>query len=212
MVPFSGGVLIGVALLWMLPEMAEFFGWAISMAWIAVGFAMLLAIDRFVHPVCPACSGTHAHEQCETELHGFAAPLLIAAALHSAIDGWSLAATHGSGFGSALVIGLAFHKIPEGIALGAIMRASLASRWAALGACALAQSATLLGGGVESLFATQLNERNLHALLAIAAGSFLYLGGHAVHGEVRRSGAGPAVWPAITGVAGSGVLRFFVNG
>jgi len=92
------------------------------------------------------------------------------------------------------------------------MRASLASRWIALGACALAQSATLVGGGVESLFATQLSERNLHVLLAIAAGSFLYLGGHAVHSEVRRSGAGPAVWPAITGVAGSGVLRFFVKG
>ncbi len=213
MVPFSGGVLIGVALLWMLPEMAEFFGWPISIAWTMVGFAILLAIDRFVHPLCPACSGTHAHEHCETELHGFAAPLLIAAALHSSIDGWSLAAAHSSSsFGHALVIGLAFHKIPEGIALGAIMRASVASRWAALGACALAQSATLAGGGLELLFATQLSERNLHALLAIAAGSFLYLGGHAVHGEVRRSGAGPAVWPAITGVAGSGVLRFFVNG
>ncbi len=212
MVPFSGGVLIGVALLWMLPEMAEFFGWLLAMAWTAAGFAMLIAIDRFIHPLCPACSRTHAHEQCATELHGFAAPLLIAAGLHSALDGWSLGLTHASAFGSALTIGLAFHKIPEGIALGAIARAALPSKWKALGWCVLAQSATMVGGGVESFLAPHFNERNLHALLGIAAGSFLYLGGHAVHGEARRSGAGPAVWPAITGVAGSGVLRFFVSG
>jgi hypothetical protein len=51
----------------------------------------------------------------------------------------------------------------------------------------------------------------LHVLLAIAAGSFLYLGGHAVHGELQRSGAGMAFVPALTGVAGSSMLRFFVR-
>jgi zinc and cadmium transporter len=213
MVPFSGGVLMGVALFWVLPEMAAFFGWPLSIAWTGAGFAALWMIDRFVYPLCPACSGTHEHEHCATELHGMALPLIAAAALHSAIDGWSLAAAHstGGGFGAAFVIGIAFHKVPEGIALGAIARASLPSRWSALGWCAAAQSATLLAGGAEMMFAAHLNERNLHALLAIAGGSFLYLGGHAVHGEVRRSGAGRSVLPALTGVAGSSVLRLFVS-
>lgn len=217
MVPFSGGVLMGVALFWVLPEMAEFFGWAWSIAWIGAGFAALWAIDRFVYPLCPACSGTHAHEHCAEELHGFAGPLLAAAALHSALDGWGLAAAHSStfngasGFGGAFVIGIAFHKVPEGIALGAIARAALPSRWAAVAWCAVAQSATLAGGGLETLFASHLNARDLHALLAIAGGSFLYLGGHAVHGEIRRSGAVPAFVPALTGVAGSSVLRLFVS-
>jgi len=212
MVPFSGGVLIGVALFWMLPEMAVEFGWAVSIAWTAAGFAVLLAIDRFVYPLCPACSGTHEHERCSTELHGFAAPLLAAAALHSALDGWSLAASNSStAFGPAFAIGIAFHKVPEGIALGAIARAALPSRWQAILWCALAQSATLAGGGVEWLLAPHLDARNQHVLLAIAGGSFLYLGGHAVHGEVRRSGAAPAFLPALTGVAGSSVLRWFVS-
>jgi len=216
MVPFSGGVLMGVALFWVLPEMAEFFGWPGSIAWTAAGFSALFAIDRFVYPLCPACSGTHAHEQCAEELHGFALPLLAAAALHSALDGWGLAAAHSSafgasGFGGAFVIGIAFHKVPEGIALGAIARAALPSRWAAVVWCAVAQSATLAGGGLESLFAGHLSERDLHALLAVAAGSFLYLGGHAVHGEIKRSGAAPAFLPALTGVAGSSVLRLFIS-
>jgi hypothetical protein len=50
----------------------------------------------------------------------------------------------------------------------------------------------------------------LHALLALAGGSFLYLGGHAVHGELRRGGS-PTLVPALTGVAGSSVLRLFLR-
>jgi zinc and cadmium transporter len=215
MVPFSGGVLIGVALFWVLPEMAEFFGWPWSIAWIGAGFVTLFLVDRFVYPLCPACSGTHEHEHCATELHGFATPLLAAAALHSAIDGWSLAAAHSatgtSNFGRAFVIGIAFHKIPEGIALGAITRAALPSRWSALGWCAAAQSATLVAGCLEMMFAPHLNERNLHALLAIAGGSFLYLGGHAVHGEIRRSGKSLSIMEALTGVAMSSALRLFAS-
>jgi zinc and cadmium transporter len=213
MVPFSGGILMGVALFWVLPEMAAYFGWPLSIAWTVAGFAALWAIDRFVYPLCPACSGTHAHEHCSTELHGFATPLLLAAALHSAIDGWSLAAAHstGGGFGAAFVIGIAFHKVPEGIALGAIARAALPSRWTALGWCAAAQSATLVAGAIEMMFSPHLNERSLHALLAIAGGSFLYLGGHAVHGEIRRSSAGPPVLEALTGAAVSSALRLFVS-
>lgn len=205
---------MGVAAFWVLPEIAEVFGWAIAIAWTGAGFAAIWAIDRFVYPLCPACSGTHAHETCATELHGFAAPLLAAAALHSAIDGWSLAAANSPGasaFGAAFVMGIAIHKAPEGIALGAIARAALPSRWSALGWCALAQSATLAAGMLEITFAPHLEARSIHALLAIAAGSFLYLGGHAVHGEIRRNGVGPAFVPALTGVAGSSVLRFFVS-
>ena len=47
---------------------------------------------------------------------------------------------------------------------------------------------TLAGGAFESALAPHLNPHSLYALLAIAGGSFLYLGGHAVHGELRRSG------------------------
>src|SRR5580700_4899290 len=64
MVPFGGGVLIGVALFWVLPEMAEFLGWPGAVGWLGGGFALLWAIDRFVYPVCPACSHTHEHEVC----------------------------------------------------------------------------------------------------------------------------------------------------
>ena len=210
-VPFGGGVLIGVALFWVLPEMAGQLSWLGAVASLAAGFAMLWGIDRFLYPVCPACSHTHDHENCGKQLHGFAVPLLIAAAVHSALDGWTVAAAQSStNLGGAFLIGIAFHKLPEGIALGVIAKASLPSRWSAIGWCAAAEAMTLVAGGAEWAFAPYLNIQSLHALLAFAGGGFLYLGGHAVHGEIRRKGPVPAFVPAITGVAGSTVLRLLV--
>lgn len=212
LVPFSGGVLVGVSTFWMLPEMAEFFHWPMAIIWIASGVIVLALIDRFVYPVCPACSPAHDHDHCETRLHGFATPLLAAAALHSFLDGWSaVSAQERTSFGAMLLLGIAAHKVPEGLALGVIARASLASKSTAFAWCAIAQSATLAGAALATMFAPQLGDGTLHVLLAIAAGSFLYLGGHAVHGELQRSGAGRAVVPALTGVAGSSVLRLLVR-
>jgi zinc and cadmium transporter len=210
LVPFGGGVLLGVALFWVLPEMADYFSWQVASLWLACGFLVLAAIDRFVYPVCPACSHSHEHDVCATRLHGFATPLLAAAALHSALDGWSAAAGETAGFSMALIGGIAVHKIPEGLALGVIARASLGTRASALAWCALAQFATIAGAGFESVLAPHMSAQGLHALLALAGGSFLYLGGHAVHGELRRSGNLTLV-PALTGVAGSSVLRLFLR-
>jgi zinc transporter ZupT len=212
LVPFAGGVLMGVAVFWVLPEMAEFFRWPGAVAWIAGGAGALAVIDRFVYPVCPACAPAHDHDHCAARLHGFALPLLAAAALHSALDGWMvMTGTEQSGFGTALGLGIAFHKIPEGLALGLIARAALPSRFAALAWCTVAQLATLVGAAIEPVFASHLGSTGLHAMLALAGGSFLYLGGHAVHGELRRSGAAPAFVPALTGVAGSSMLRLFIR-
>ena len=212
LVPFSGGVLVGVAVFWMLPEMADFFHWPIALAWISAGTALLAVVDRYIYPVCPACSPVHDHAHCATRLQGFATPLLAAAALHSALDGWSaVSSQQGTGFGTALAFGIAAHKIPEGLALGIISRAALSSRAAAFAWCTLAQSATLVGAGTAVLFAPYLGAEGLHILLDIAAGSFLYLGGHAVHGELQRSGAGRVFVPAVAGMAGSSMLRLFVR-
>jgi len=216
LVPFGGGALLGVTGFFMLPELAEFFTWPVALGWIAGGAVLLGLIDRFVHSVCPSCSPLHDHGHCETRLHGFAGPLLLAAALHSAIDGWSvMAAGHSTGFvtgvGTALAAGIGIHKVPEGLALGVITRAAIASRFMALTWCAAAEASTLLGALAETIMAPYVGLGVLHALLGLAAGSFLYLGAHAVHGEFRRSGPALALVPALTGVAGSSVLRFFIH-
>ena len=78
-VPFSAGVLLGVALFGLVPELASEIGWPISVLLFAAGYGALLLVNRFVYRVCPICAHDHDHNACSTELHGFAAPLMVAA-------------------------------------------------------------------------------------------------------------------------------------
>jgi zinc transporter ZupT len=209
-VPFSGGLLVGIALFGVLPELADFFGWARSLALLAFGIGLLWLFGRYVYPVCPSCSHTHNHDQCLTVLHGFAPPLVIAGMLHSFLDGLGIAASqseNAAGLGRIVLLGVLLHKLPEGVALGVILRASLRSRASALGWCALIQSATVGGALLESLISPWGGANWVLYALALAGGSFLYLGFHAVHGEWRRRGPWVAFMPALTGAAGAAVLN-----
>jgi zinc transporter ZupT len=208
--PFSGGLLAGMAAFWLMPEMAVVFGWGAVVAWVAAGCALLYLIDRYLYPICPSCSHSHDHDACHTRLHGFAAPMLAAAGLHSFLDGWTVAAAQqgeGAQLAVAFMFGIALHKIPEGIALGGIVRAAITSRRSAFVACAIAEAITVVGAASEIALASWLGHKWAHGLLALAAGTFLYLGYHAVHSEYKRRGAGPVFGPALTGVAGSSVIR-----
>ena len=148
-VPFSAGVLLGVALFGLVPELAENAGWLPTVLLFAAGYGLLLTVNRYAYPVCPTCAHDHDHNACGTELHGFAGPLVAAAALHSFLDGWSVAAVqHGVTLGLqvAVPLAVALHKLPEGIALGGILSASLKSRSMTLAWCAVAEGTTLAGG------------------------------------------------------------------
>lgn len=212
LVAFSGGILMGVGLFWIAPDLAEFFGWGAAWAWIAIGFAALWVTNRYIHPVCPSCSHTHDHDQCITRLHGFAGPMLIAAAAHSFMDGWVLAAGSRDslpGMAAGVVFGIAAHKLPEGLALGIIVRASVGSAPSAIFSLIGVQLLTVAGAGAAVMAAPMLGLQWAHVVLALAAGSFLFLGYHSIHSEYKRGGAVPAFMPALTGVAGSSVVRIF---
>jgi zinc transporter ZupT len=185
-IPLGGAVLIAVAAFGVLPELARAFGWAVAATLMFAGVLAVGLFDRYVHPVCPACSHTHNHEDCGTRLHGFASPLVFAAVLHSLFDGWALAAGYDDPAARALSVGVAVHKLPEGLALGVMLRAALSRRSEALGWAAVTQAATIAGGLLEYVAATAMGQRWITLLLALAGGMFLYLGLHAIHGEWRR--------------------------
>jgi zinc transporter ZupT len=209
-VPFSAGVLIGVALFGLVPELASDLGWARVLALAGAGYAALLGIDRYVYPVCPTCAHDHDHSGCASELHGFAGPLIAAAAVHSFLDGWSVATAQLSlplGLRIAVPLAVALHKVPEGIALGGILRASMGSPVAALGWCLAAEGATLAGGAAGLLLAPGLGTQWVTYPLGIAAGWLFYLGWHAVHEEWKSRGAGPAFLSALTGIAGAAAIQ-----
>lgn len=189
LIPLSGGVLVGVSLFWMLPEVAGRLGWAPALAALGGGAAALWGIDRFLYPVCPVCSHSHDHAACAARLHGFAAPLILAVGIHSFIDGVGIAvaqAPAAAPVGRAVLWGLALHKIPEGLALGIMLRASMPSWAGALGGSLAAQAPMVAGGWIEAWLAPGLSDSGIMVLLAVAGGSFFFLGAHAVHGEFQR--------------------------
>ena len=156
-------------------------------------------------PVCPTCSHDHDHDRCATELHGFAVPLIAAAAVHSFLDGWSIATAQIAvplGIRVAVPLAIALHKAPEGIALGGVLRASMHSRAGAFGWCAVAQGATLLGGALGLAMAPRLGSQWITYPLGLAGGWLAYLGYHAVHKEWRRKGSGARIRFPLAGMAG----------
>ena len=183
--PFSGLMLLMVSLLWVLPDLAQDIGWVTGSALMGTGFLLLAGIDRFVYPVCPSCSHNHDHDHCSTRLHGFAAPLLLATIIHSFFDGWALGAAQIASRQS-IWAGVVLHKLPESLAFGILLRAAMRSRRNAIASAAGVQAAMVLGATLEIAIAPWIGPWWLHVLLAIAGGTFLYLGFHAVHGEWKR--------------------------
>jgi len=89
----------------------------------------------------------------------------------------------------AFLLGIGLHKLPEGLALGAIVRASMASHWKSLAACIAAEAMTIAGGAAGFGVAARMGVTWVGILLA-AAGTFIYLGYHAIEGELHRRVAG----------------------
>jgi zinc transporter ZupT len=189
--PWSGVVLIAIAALGVLPEVAQSYGWLRATLWVALGFAALWLINRYVHPVCPSCSHSHDHDACDTRLHGFAAPLIVASSVHSFMDGWSMLASQQQGSEKlrfVFLLAIALHKVPEGLALGAILRSAMRTAWKAAVSSVGAQSMTVAGALVASALAPHLGTQWIGPFLGIAGGSFIYLGYHAIEAEWKRRG------------------------
>jgi len=209
-VPFSAGVLLGVVAFGLLPELAEASAPAAGVLLPLAGYGLLLAINRYVYPVCPTCAHDHDHGACADELHGFALPLVAAAAVHSFLDGWSVVAAPlaaGAGLRLAVPLAICLHKLPEGVALGGILRAAVGSRAAALAWCFLAEGTTLAGGAAGLWMAPHLGTQWTVAPLGLAAGWLIYLGYHAVHEEWRQRGARSAFLSAAAGAAAAAILQ-----
>jgi zinc transporter ZupT len=208
-IPLSAGLLLGVALFGLVPELTGELGW-IALPLFGAGYLSLLVVDRYVHPVCPTCAHDHDHNACASELHGFAGPLIAAMALHSFLDGWSIATVQlaaDPGLRVAVPLAITLHKLPEGIALGGILRAALKPRHTAFAWCVLAEGSTLAGGALGIALAPGLGTRWITYPLGITAGWLVYLGYHAIHEEWKRRGPGPAFASAAAGMAGAALLQ-----
>jgi zinc and cadmium transporter len=177
LVPISGVLLVAVAVLGLLPELMRAIGWWQTLAFAGAGFGLLAALDHRGYAVCPSCS------------HGgkFAGSLVVATAFHAFVDGWGIAATlDQAAVGIAIAAAILVHKIPEGLALGTMLRISTPRTGEALGLLLIAESPTIAGGmlGLRAQPGVWLNYP-----LAMAGGTFVFLGTHALRGWRQSAGA-----------------------
>jgi zinc and cadmium transporter len=166
----GSALLFGIALFLVIPEIAGRLGWVTAFG-LALGvYCALALLDRLL------VRGGHS----PGEVIG---PLLAATAVHSFLDGWSVRALSIQPFASVAVpLGLALHKVPEGLALGLMTRRSISSSSKALAASVGVESLTLIGAivepGVNESGTARFGAWWTAIVLAIVAGSFLFLGYH----------------------------------
>jgi zinc transporter ZupT len=176
----GSGLLFGIALFWLLPEVSEIAGW--------LGAAlMLLAVAGLLGLIDSAL--THSGQ---SPRRGVVWPLLAATALHSFLDGWSVRALATQPpTRIAVPVGLALHKIPEGLAMGWITRRSTSSHGKAVAAASAAELFTLAGALAQPAINNSGMDRFgawwTAVVMSIIGGGFLFLGFHAVLPHRRRA-------------------------
>jgi zinc transporter ZupT len=193
--PLSAGLLLGVALFGLLPELAKELSWRLSVVLFGLGFAAMVLIDALLKRLRGDGS--------------FAVPLLVAGGLHALLDGWALTATS---LGTTpavrltLPLALVLHKIPEGMALGGMLKHLMKKPSRALAAACGVEALTLAGGGISFWLAPRIGTDWTNYPLALAGGFFLFLAGHTLLEEWEH---GPrfALMVGLSGLVFSALLQ-----
>lgn len=170
---FSAGAVLGVAFFDLLPEALELsarsFETGTLVSFVAVGFALFMAADRFVvtHP--------HGGEFCQNQHHR---GVLGAGSLsfHSFLDGLAIGLSFQVSAAVGLVVTLAVlaHDFSDGINTVTLILKSGGSRREALRWLSADAAAPVVGVAVSSLL--MVGEATLGVILALFCGFFLYLG------------------------------------
>ena len=178
----GGLLLLVIAFVWIVPEIAAQWGWPRAVLTVSLAAILLAAVDSVLI--------RHGHSL----QHGVIAPLLAATAIHSLLDGWSIRALAAQPVPQVIVpIGLGLHKLPEGFALGWVLRRTLRSHSRAIAAATFAELFTLAGAvlqpSADHSALARFGPSWTPTILSVIAGAFLFLGCHALLPYFRRDHA-----------------------
>jgi len=172
---FAAGVILAVAFLHLIPEAQELNDQAIFYVFIGFLIFYLMESYLFIHAGPEMHHIEHAKEK-KTHITGQIA--FLGLLFHSFIDGITI----GIGFeigptlGLLTALGIILHELPEGIATFSILILS-DSKKTALKKSYLVALATPLGTVISLSFIHQIPDPIIGMLLAIVAGSFIYVAG-----------------------------------
>lgn len=180
-VSLGAGLLLGMAFLHMLPESSHMVPHSFGM-WFLAGFVVLLVLERFVM--------IHACDEHGCHYHTVGLTAFLGLAVHGMIEGLAL--------GSSLVlpplavfvlVAILAHKAPSGFALASILKlAGKSNRQILLFSVGVALSGPL--GLLLAYFFLRSQDYApaAGALLALSAGTFLYISACDLLPELHRTG------------------------
>jgi len=165
-VSLAAGVLLGTAFLHIIPEAEELIGHSLYV-WLLLGFGIFYLLESLVGCHCKGC----AHDHTLGPIAG--AGLL----LHSLLDGVAIVVGFevSTQLGIITAIAVIVHELPEGIFTLSILLHSGMRKTRAFWWSIMVALATPIGALITILAFPNLNTEILGILLAIAAGSFIYI-------------------------------------
>lgn len=126
----------------------------------------------------------------------------VGLALHTFLDGVAISAGFAASpyTGFLMFLAVIFHKLPEGFSMASLMLAGGRGRRMALGSAVLLGMTTILGALV-ALYASAVRPAAAPGLLALATGSFLYIGASDLIPATNAGDDRRAIWGVVLGVA-----------
>lgn len=183
----GAGILLGSALFLLLPPALAVPG---GPGLVALGFGAFLLLRALTHPGSSGEEGLGA---------GSAWGIFGGILLHSLIEGFAiaLAVQVGGRAGLVALAAMSLHKVSEGFSLAAVVLSASRSPRLSLLSVVLVGMATVVGGWA-ALLGSQLSLLPGGAVLAVAAGSFLYVGAAELLPHVLHRGG--SMWFVLTGM------------
>jgi hypothetical protein len=205
LVSAGAGVLLGAALLLMLPLAVRGLGDLAGLP-ILLGFLAMLVLGRYF--LVDTC------EEVGCNIHGFGFAAFLGITFHALIDGVAV----GSSFivptlAPPVFLAISLHKIPAAFSLCSILlMAGYSRRRALLHICGFS-TATPLGAFLAYFFLRGLGEEVLAVALGVSAGSFLAIATSDLLPQVHREGArsGASLVFLFIGIAVSLGSRFAIQ-
>lgn len=199
---FSGGFILAAALMEMIPATMER-GHDMAL-YIALGYLLVFFVEQFFNVHLHSLPDEH-HPVVIPAAAGIAS--LVAFNVHDFVDGLAMGAgmIAGSELGILVFVAVLLHELPAGFVIAAIMRGAGWSRWGAFAAGGSIGVITLVGI-VLPFWMHQFNPQIADILLALATGTFIYLGATLL---VPLSEAGKS--RAITLLVLLGFVAFYIS-
>jgi zinc transporter ZupT len=195
LISLGAGTLMGVTLFAILPEAYDDLKlWQLLLG-LASGYIVFAIISKYIFHVCPACAASHFDEATTHRFSEIASAMMFALAIHCTVDGLAMSAggdapVSGAAPGRVVVLSIIFavcvHKIPEGLALGALLRGAGLKTGGIISWVMCVEATTLLGGLLGYLFFPNASHLWISIALAHAGGGFIFLGTHAIIGEILK--------------------------